>query len=371
MESPFILFAILSLVVAIGVWMETDQRYNQFGTVFVLCAPMGLSALSVIPHSSPVYGFVSTYFVPLAIPLLLFSSNIRAILQQAGPMLGAFGLAIFVTLAVSVTTMFGLGFDQEAKVWASILTSGFIGGAANIASVADAFDRSQSPELAVVVTCGLAVAIPYLAFLFLLPSIKPLWRLFSAIEYRADHHESPSDRAMQPEVSSLSLIFSLTCSVVIVAVADVVVSVSGQGAWRYIVITALSVFVASALPDSDRRLAGHFSLGHVLIYLFFAALGAQVNFALISGLGLQIVLFAVILLTMHLICLSLLGRILKVPGAMLLIASNASIFGPPTAAAMAASKGWGDLVTPGLLCGVLGYATANFFGIFLTMWILQ
>ena len=44
----------------------------------------------------------------------------------------------------------------------------------------------------------------------------------------------------------------------------------------------------------------------------------------------------------------------------LAVASNAAVGGPTTAAAMAAAKRWDDLVLPGLLVGILGYATGTF-----------
>ena len=50
----------------------------------------------------------------------------------------------------------------------------------------------------------------------------------------------------------------------------------------------------------------------------------------------------------------------------LIIASNANIGGPTTAAAMASSKQWNKLVTPAILCGTLGYVIATFIGVALT-----
>ena len=59
-------------------------------------------------------------------------------------------------------------------------------------------------------------------------------------------------------------------------------------------------------------------------------------------------------------------KLLKIDLAEALVASNACIMGPATAAAIAAGQGWRSLVTPGLLVGVLGYVIANFLGVAVT-----
>ena len=45
-----------------------------------------------------------------------------------------------------------------------------------------------------------------------------------------------------------------------------------------------------------------------------------------------------------------------------IIASNANIGGPTTAAGMAVSQGWSKLVGPAMLVGVLGYVIGNYAG---------
>ena len=46
----------------------------------------------------------------------------------------------------------------------------------------------------------------------------------------------------------------------------------------------------------------------------------------------------------------------------LITASNAAILGATTVPALAAAKGWRNLVTPGILVGVFGYALGTFIG---------
>lgn len=64
----------------------------------------------------------------------------------------------------------------------------------------------------------------------------------------------------------------------------------------------------------------------------------------------------------HLLVVVAVGALHRLDLAEVLIASNACILGPATAAALAASRGWKSLVGPGIVVGVLGYVIANFIG---------
>lgn len=61
----------------------------------------------------------------------------------------------------------------------------------------------------------------------------------------------------------------------------------------------------------------------------------------------------------HYIFLRIVGRSMKIPFRELVLASNANIGGPTTAAAMASNKRWKEFVLPALLTGIFGYAIAT------------
>jgi uncharacterized membrane protein len=48
------------------------------------------------------------------------------------------------------------------------------------------------------------------------------------------------------------------------------------------------------------------------------------------------------------------------------LASNANVGGPTTAAAMASNKKWKELVLPALLTGIFGYAIATGLGVLIS-----
>jgi uncharacterized membrane protein len=208
-----------------------------------------------------------------------------------------------------------------------------------------------------------AVAVPFLALLLTLPNMPRLWRWFSPEPLTHVSLPGASGSVSSRGISALSLAVSLALSAVIVAASDYTAQWLNYGPAKFLMITLLSVVFATLLPRQAARLNGHYELGQILIYCFFAVIGVQINFVLALTEGLQIMLFTAILLTVHLVLLAVFGRLLKLNGAELAVASNACILSPPTAAAMAVARGWHALVTPALLCGVFGYAIANLVGI--------
>jgi hypothetical protein len=80
----------------------------------------------------------------------------------------------------------------------------------------------------------------------------------------------------------------------------------------------------------------------------------------------RLFLFSGLQLLGHLGFLLAVGRLLfRLPYPELLLASNANVGGPTTAAAMAGSRRWKSLVLPGILTGIFGYATGTFIGVLL------
>jgi uncharacterized membrane protein len=65
------------------------------------------------------------------------------------------------------------------------------------------------------------------------------------------------------------------------------------------------------------------------------------------------------------------GRIFKMNLEELLLSVNATLGGAPSAAAMAISRGWSDLVLPGLLAGIWGYVIGTFIGIMVAETLLR
>ena len=136
-----------------------------------------------------------------------------------------------------------------------------------------------------------------------------------------------------------------------------------------LVVTALTVLMATAMPGAMKRLKGASTIGSFFMQIFFAVIGASAHVGTVLKVGPSLFLFAGLILTIHLIFLLTAGKLLKLDLKEIIIASNANMGGPTTAAAMAVARGWKSLVLPAILCGTLGYAVATFLGVALGNWL--
>ena len=147
-----------------------------------------------------------------------------------------------------------------------------------------------------------------------------------------------------------------------VAVSDAIVSALASPDWRYVSITGLTLVLATVVPGLSARLAGSFELGVGLSFVFFAAIAAGADLVAMVQVAPLLILLVLVLLSVHAVVTLLLGSLLRLSLPELITASNAAVLGATTAPALAATRGWKNLVTPGVLVGVLGYALGTFIG---------
>jgi uncharacterized membrane protein len=342
------------------------------GAVLAILGAIAAANLGLLPHSAPAYDFVFTFLVPVLIPLFLFQANLKRIFSEAARLTLAFGVASLGTVlgvvvalslldASSLAASSGIPESQREAAIAGLFASTYIGGSVNYAALGDVtgLNRDASFFSAATAADNLFSAV-YLAVLALLPGWAWLARRF------VRHREREVDGGLQPReeppVSAMSLCLALATSLLLVALTDALVAWLGLPGLRYVLLSALTLLLATAVDDLPRRLAGAFELGVCLSFVFFAAIAAGADVPAMLGVAPLLVALVLILLSLHLLLLLVFGSLLRLSLPELIIASNAAVLGATTAPALAATKGWRDLVTPGVLVGVLGYALGTFVG---------
>ena len=132
---------------------------------------------------------------------------------------------------------------------------------------------------------------------------------------------------------------------------------------KYLIMTTITMICATAFPKVFNDAPGANEIGTFLIYIFFAVIGAPASIMSIITQAPLLLVYALIIVACNMLITLIFGKIFKFSLEEIILASNANIGGPTTAAAMAISKGWNKLVGPVLLIGTLGYVLGNYYGV--------
>ena len=372
-DNSFAVAAGLFCIVFLGLLAErTDLGRKVTAPLIALAGGMLLANIRVLPFESPAYGFVVSYLVPLSIPLLLLNADLKKIFRETGPTLVAFLGGALGTVVGAATGYLLIDVGPETYKIVGVLAATFIGGSFNFVAVSQALTIEDSTLVASAAAAQGVVAIVYLSLLIAAPSIPLMQRAFRpARNPSTGQADSSNDLLGGDGPTSVEVPACMAFSLVVCAVSYGVAGLLGVPQFAILFITVITVAVASLAPGFTKNMKGGAGIGLLLVYVFIAGVGAQSNVWLLAGTAPALVGFLALLLTVHAIAVLLVGRLFNLTLPEVLIGSNACALGATTAAAVAAGKRWYDLVTPGILSGILGYVIANFIGVALATLLLR
>ncbi|WP_239700409.1 MULTISPECIES: DUF819 family protein [unclassified Mammaliicoccus] len=380
-DETWLLWAILVSIAALSIFLE--QRYafasKITGAIIALIGAMLLSNLNIIPIASPVYDQVWNYVIPLAIPLLLFRSNIFKIWKESRRLLFIF-LISSVGTVVGVTIAFLLlhQFIPELDKIGAMMTGSYIGGGVNFAALSTKFETPGELVSATVVADNSVMAF-YFIVLITLPNLKFVKKYFNRLS--TDNKDTEGNNAeiywKRNEISLKDIAYSLAIAFVLVAISfkiselinaivpksnpflEILVSIIGD---QFLLLTTLTLIAVAVFSKFFENLNASDELGTFLIYIFFVVIGVPASIPIIIKTAPLLFIFVAIILIFNLAITLSFGKLFKFNIEEMILASNANAGGPTTAAALAISKGWHSLVGPILIIGTLGYVIGNYIG---------
>ena len=389
-ESTWILWAVLASCAALAIFLE--QKYSWAskvtGCILALTFTLILSNLKIIPTEAPVYGAVWDYVVPLAVPMLLFNADIKKIGRDSGRVLIIYLFSGIGTILGGFVAYFALKNAIPAlNDIVPMFVGTYTGGSVNFVAMSQQYKVPGATVSAALVADNLLMAL-YFFTLMALPTMAVIKKHYKMPLVNALEEQSESDKEANKtmaakywgakEISLKDIAFTVALSFVIVAVSDKLATVfgdlfKGEGAAsaifggllgnKYLLMTTFTMILASVFPKQISSIRGSQEIGTFLIYLFFAVIGAPASIGLILRESPLLLVFALIVVLINLIVSLIFGKLFKFNIEEIIIASNANVGGPTTAAAMAVSKGWTELIVPALLVGTLGYVIGNYYGI--------
>lgn len=364
-DQPALIYATLLAVLVLALVLEKTRigRVLPGPAIMLVCA-VALANVRVIPHEAPAYAEFARVGVPVAVFLLLLRANLIQIVRETGAMLPLFLIGAATSLLGLVVAYFVVPLHDGARI-AAVQAAQLIGGNVNVIAVAHATDLGAT-SFSAMLAGGAPIMTLYLMVMGALAANPLLLRLMPGrgeaviVDPAAPTPDEAEEKAPPQPVERLPLAAMIAMAVGVYALADVGLGAIGQQNLLIIVVTLVALAVANLAPRQVERLSGDREIGSLLMYLFFATLGAAVDLRVFGGEAILNAVFLALAVLIHLVAMFAAGILLRAQLHEVLVASIAGVAGPTTAAAMAGSFGRRTLVTPGILCGLLGFATATF-----------
>ena len=388
-NNHWALLAVLCASTAIAIWLEQKYKWASkiSGAIITLVIAIVLVNFHVIPAASHLYDdIIWGYAVPLAIPLLLLQTNIRKMRKEAGRFLIIFLIGAAGTVAGAIlATVLLRGAANGIPGVAAMMTGSYIGGGVNFTALSDAFKVDPTIKASATVADNLNMAIYFLVLLSFAGSAW-FWRM-----YRHPHIDEVLKNGKNENAGTLAARYwarreiSLRDVAMDLAFASIVVFLSKiiggffaglipTDNWftqmlntffgsQYVWITNLSLIWSTVFEKQASNMRGAQEIGTWMIYLFFFVIGVPASVSVLIQNAPILLLFCMIIVVINMLFCFAGGKLLKFNLEEIILASNANIGGPTTAAGMAISQGWVKLIGPCMLVGTFGYVIGTWLGI--------
>ncbi len=371
-QEPLAVVAVLLGVVFFSLRMVHAYAWaERFSAIIWIIFTSALcSNLGLIPTDAPVYGALIDFAVPFAVCVILFTVNLSDVRKAGGPMLAAFALASLGTIlgvaAASLTLEPFLARILETDSWklAGPYTGTYIGGSLNFFALWQGLEIGNPDLFAAANAVDNLTLFPLYACWMVIPTLLA-GRYVVAKRWQADTGDEEEEAAAEkPRLVPVQVATLFFLAVAVMAVSGwletAIVDRVFPDLPSILIVTTLALALGQLPPV--RRLQGAWEIGDLAFYVFFAAVGALINFYQAVVLSPILFLYVVIIMAVHMAVLYGGGRWLRMDVGVLTIASVATKAGPALVAPVAETKGWRHLVLPGIVVAMLGYALGNYIG---------
>lgn len=331
-----------------------------------------LTVADVLPNQiAQLQEILMTITIPLGIPLLLFSLDVKRWLHLARRAMISMVLGIVSLTIVIIIGFFTLkAFIPDAWKIAGMLVGIYTGGTPNLAAIATALE--VDPNIFILVNTYEIVA--GFGFLILLMTVaQSLLNRFmhpfqSALkEEHLEQVEAASEEfegiLTRQGIRDMAKAFGL--SVLIFAVAGGISLLVPASVQMVVVILGITTFgVAGSLIPAINRLKQSFSLGMYLILIFSLLVASMADLTALFNIDFfHLFLFVALGVFGTMVIHVFLSWLFKIDTDTTIITISALSFSPPFVPIVAAALKNKEVIISGLAVGTLGYIFGNYLGV--------
>ncbi len=381
----YIIIAVCLFTPLLILWLTWKFPFlNKVGTIiiaYVIGCVLGLTGL--IPDTPEIHKVqtdIATYTIPFAIPLLLFSADIKSWTKLAPSFIKSTLLGILgCCLAITIGFLICHGGDKETfAAIGGMLTGLYTGGNANLASIKVALGVDDTVYI---ITSAYSTVLSAVYLIFVILFGKRVLRLVLP-DFKYDKGNSDGSVTVKNYDNELfyglfrkknlqTLGQSLVLTILIIAVGAGIALLCPKDMFQTIFILGISTLAIIASTNKRvRRMERTFEAGTYLILVFSIAVASQVNTNTIGNIDPHIFLFITIATLGSLVMHVLLSALFRIDTDTTLASSISLICSPPFVPVVAGAVKNKAIIGPGIAVGLFGYAVGTYVGFFLAKFLL-
>lgn len=368
----FCIFAPLGIL-----WLTYKSALlNKIGSIiiaYIIGCALGLTG--IIPDTEETHSLqtsIASVAIPFAIPLLLFSADIRSWTKLAPNFIKSTILGI-LGCVTSITIGFLICQQDSSSTLANIggmLTGLYTGGNANLASLKIALGVDDATYILVSAYSTVMSAI-YLFFviiigkkvlLYFMPDFKEDKDIEkTSMQIESHEHELFLGLFRKDNLKHLGI--SILLTITIIAIGTGIASMFPSGMFQSIFILCISTLsILASLNKQVRRLKRTFEAGTYFILIFSIAVASQVSLKTLTEINPNIFIFNTIATLGALFFHVLFNALFRIDTDTTLTTSIALICSPPFAPVMGSVLHNKAVIGPGIAVGLFGYAAGTYLG---------
>ena len=348
---------------------------------YIIGCTLGLTGL--IPDTEEMHAVqttVASVAIPIAIPLLLFSADLKSWARLAPAFIKStiFGL---LGCAIAIIIGFLLYGKSNPELFAHVggmLTGLYTGGNANLASLKMALGVDDTTYILTSAYSTIMSAV-YLFFVIifgkrLLSLFMPDFKDDKTVEddiVKVENHEEELFLGLFRKDNLKDLGTSLLLTVCIIALGAGVAGLFPKDAFQSVFILGISLLsIFASLNKRVRRLKRTFEAGTFFILVFSVAVASQVSLKTLTDVNPDIFLFITVATLGSLFFHVLLSAVFRIDTDTTLTTSISLICSPPFAPVMGSALKNKAVIGPGIAVGLFGYAIGTYMGFTLSKLLL-
>ncbi len=373
------IFALVFLAIlfpAIIIFLEGKYKIiKKIGAVLV-CYGIGLVVgnIDILPEGSAKYQDLLTQIsIPLSLPLILFSMDVKKWFKSAGSAFGSLLIGLF-----SVLVMIFIGYwiykGSIKDIWqvSGMLVGIYTGGTPNMAAIKTALGVSQ--ELYILThTYELTLGAIYLVFVLSIGQrvflwILPAYKSFDNGTIKTGklnlEDEFESYDGILEKKTLLPLIGAFGLSVAILGVSyGIGMLFSDDIRPAIIILSITSLGIAFSFVPKIKEIKKTFQLGMYLILIFCITVASMADISKLADVSFSLFYYVgLVMFGSHLLHV-IIARFFKIDADTVIISGAALICSPPFVPVVAAALKNREIILTGMVVGIAGYAIGNYLGI--------